>query len=99
VLILTYGAILVFSLVTHKQLFVGGEADVCDAENCERPWPVSGSGHFARATIAVAWVSEFLVGAVEAAQHSLGVTETLSASYRAIVGNAAEHSNGDSPWR
>ena len=29
------------------------------------------------ATVAVAWVSEFLVGAVEAAQHSLGVTETF----------------------
>jgi len=94
VLILTYGAILVFSLVTHKQLFVGGEADVSEEENCERPWPVSKAvGILLGATMAVAWVSEFLVGAVEAAQHSLGVTETfVGVIIVAIVGNAAEHS-------
>ncbi|HEY8838888.1 MAG TPA: cation transporter, partial [Dehalococcoidia bacterium] len=45
------------------------------------------------ATGTVAWVSEFLVGAVEAAQHSLGVTETfVGVIIVAIVGNAAEHS-------
>jgi Ca2+:H+ antiporter len=38
-------------------------------------------------------VSEFLVGAVEAAQHTLGVTETfVGVIIVAIVGNAAEHS-------
>ena len=101
VLIATYGAILVFSLVTHKQLFVGGEADIADSDpqtpddpHAEKPWPVAKAvGVLLVATLAVAWVSEFLVGAVEAAQHSLGVTETfVGVIIVAIVGNAAEHS-------
>ncbi len=100
VLIATYGAILIFSLVTHKQLFVGGEADIADTnaqaaeEHAEKPWSVGKAvGVLLVATLAVAWVSEFLVGAVEAAQHSLGVTEVfVGVIIVAIVGNAAEHS-------
>jgi Ca2+:H+ antiporter len=100
VLIGTYAAILIFSLVTHKQLFAGGEADIVDdpkaaaAEHAEKPWPVGRAVMVLLiATVAVAWVSEFLVGAVEAAQHSLGVTETfVGVIIVAIVGNAAEHS-------
>lgn len=98
ILIATYGAILLFSLVTHKQLFVGGEADIgreADADDeHEDPWPVGKAvAVLLGATVAVAWVSEFLVGAVEAAQHSLGVTETfVGVIIVAIVGNAAEHS-------
>jgi Ca2+:H+ antiporter len=98
VLIATYGAMLVFSLVTHKQLFVGGEADLAttgnDADAHQAIWPVGKAvGVLLGATIAVAWVSEFLVGAVEAAQHSLGVTEVfVGVIIVAIVGNAAEHS-------
>jgi Ca2+:H+ antiporter len=101
VLIATYGAILVFSLVTHKQLFVGGEADIADTDPATMhdndgaaPWPVGKAvAILFIATCAVAWVSEFLVGAVEAAQHSLGVTEVfVGVIIVAIVGNAAEHS-------
>jgi Ca2+:H+ antiporter len=97
VLLATYGAMLVFSLVTHKQLFVGqdsaGGADDEDA-HAEKPWPVGRAvGVLLGATALVAWVSEFLVGAVEAAQHSLGVTETfVGVIIVAVVGNAAEHS-------
>jgi Ca2+:H+ antiporter len=98
VLIATYGAMLWFSLVTHKQLFVGGEADIGDkadpADEHEDPWPVGKAvAVLLGATFAVAWVSEFLVGAVEAARHSLGVTEVfVGVIIVAIVGNAAEHS-------
>jgi Ca2+:H+ antiporter len=99
VLIATYGAILLFSLVTHKQLFVGGEADIDDTPGANtddhaKPWSIGKSiGVLVAATVAVAWVSEFLVGAVEAAQHSLGVTEVfVGVIIVAIVGNAAEHS-------
>lgn len=100
VLIGTYVAILLFSLVTHKQLFAGGEADIVDdpkaaaAAHAEKPWSVARAVTVLLvATGAVAWVSEFLVGAVEAAQHSLGVTETfVGVIIVAIVGNAAEHS-------
>src|SRR5438045_5635385 len=66
VLIATYGAILLFSLVTHKQLFVGGEANSADddtAGQTEKPWSVAkAAGVLLGATLAVAWVSEFLVG-------------------------------------
>jgi Ca2+:H+ antiporter len=101
VLIATYGAILVFSLVTHRQLFAGGEADIGedttpgeDDTDKEKPWSVAKAATVLLvATIAVAWVSEFLVGAVEEARHSLGVTETfVGVIIVAIVGNAAEHS-------
>ncbi len=101
VLIATYGAMLIFSLITHKQLFVGGEADIGDDKvgneddaHTEAPWSVGKAvGVLFGATVMVAWVSEFLVGAVEAAQHSLGVTEVfVGVIIVAIVGNAAEHS-------
>jgi Ca2+:H+ antiporter len=98
VLLATYIAMLVFSLVTHKQLFVGGEADIgtkADAsDDHEDPWPIGKAVVVLLvATLAVAWVSEFLVGAVEAARHSLGVTEVfVGVIIVAIVGNAAEHS-------
>jgi Ca2+:H+ antiporter len=105
VLLATYGAMLVFSLVTHKQLFVGGEANGgsgaphaakqnSDNDDHDAVWPVGQAvAVLAGATVAVAWISEFLVGAVEAAQRSLGVTEVfVGIIIVAIVGNAAEHS-------
>jgi Ca2+:H+ antiporter len=96
ILIGTYGAMLVFSLVTHKQLFVGGEADLTGdaAVSHDAIWSVGKAvGVLLGATLTVAWMSEFLVGAVEAAQHSLGVTEVfVGVIIVAIVGNAAEHS-------
>src|SRR5438067_7438677 len=79
----TYGAMLLFSLVTHKQLFVGGEADIgaqndpAEDDHAE-PWTVAKAATILIvATAAVAWLSEFLVGAVEAARQSLGVTEVF----------------------
>ncbi len=98
VLLATYGAMLWFSLVTHKQLFVGGDADIGakadEADDHEDPWPVAKAvAVLLLATFGVAWLSEFLVGAVEAARHSLGVTEVfVGVIIVAIVGNAAEHS-------
>jgi Ca2+:H+ antiporter len=94
VLLATYGAILLFSLVTHKQLFGAGETDQRRAGDESDRWSVRKAvGVLLVATLAVAWVSEFLVGAVEAAQHSLGVTEVfVGVIIVAIVGNAAEHS-------
>jgi Ca2+:H+ antiporter len=93
VLLATYGAMLAFSLVTHRQLFVGGN-DTVPGEKAAPHWAVKKSVVVLLvATLAVAWLSEFLVGAVEAAQQSLGVTETfVGVIIVAIVGNAAEHS-------
>jgi Ca2+:H+ antiporter len=98
VLIATYGAMLLFTLVTHKQLFIGGDADIGTKHDPEddhaEPWSIGKAvAVLVVATLAVAWVSEFLVGAVEAARHSLGVTEVfVGVIIVAIVGNAAEHS-------
>lgn len=106
ILLATYAAMLVFSLVTHRQLFVGSGAApetgsrptsaASDEDNDahEAVWLVRRAiAVLLGATLLVAWLSEFLVGAVEAAQHSLGVTETfVGVIIVAIVGNAAEHS-------
>jgi Ca2+:H+ antiporter len=96
ILLATYGAMLVFSLGTHRQLFAGGSADAPRAsdEPAEAAWPVGRAiSVLIVATLAVAWISEFLVGSVEAAQHSLGVSETfVGVIIVAVVGNAAEHS-------
>ena len=92
ILLASYGAMLAFTLITHRELFSGGAGAA--AAKAEAEW----SGRKAvivlvGATALVAWLSEFLVGAVEAARTSLGVTETfIGVIVVAIVGNAAEHS-------
>ncbi|HEY4245607.1 MAG TPA: calcium/proton exchanger [Lacunisphaera sp.] len=93
VLLLSYVALLIFSLVTHSDLF-SGEQDKPSGEKEEHVWPVSRAViTLLIATGAVAWVSEFLVGAVEAARSSFGITETfVGVIVIAIIGNAAEHS-------
>lgn len=93
VLLATYVALLIFSLVTHRQLYAGVPDETAHAHDAA-PWPVRRAVVVLLvATVAVAWVSEFLVGAVEAARHSLGVTETfVGIIIVAVVGNAAEHS-------
>ncbi len=101
VLFVTYALTLVFSLITHKRLFVGEQApegaheDVGAVLEHENPWSIGKSvGVLVVATAFVALVSEFLVGAVEAARVSLGLTEVfVGVIVVAIVGNAAEHSS------
>ncbi len=99
VLFLTYFLSLLFHLVTHRELFEGnaptGQAD-------EPPWPLWQSiTALAVATAFVAWLSEFLVGSIEAARHTLGLTETfVGVVVIAFVGNAAEHSTAVwSAWK
>ena len=101
VLFITYLFTLYFSLVTHKELFVG-EAMQGAAQEVGREAEKSGD-HWSRrksimvlliATAFVALISEFLVGAVEAARGSLGFTEVfVGVIVVAIIGNAAEHSS------
>jgi Ca2+:H+ antiporter len=98
ILLGTYVAMLIFSLVTHRQLFVGRVDESSEsadaADNAQNRWSVRKAiSVLLGATIMIAWMSEFLVGAVEAARHSLGVSETfVGVIIVAIVGNAAEHS-------
>jgi Ca2+:H+ antiporter len=99
-LLVTYAATLFFSLKTHKQLFLGkqGMSEVAkehDAEHKETHWSLKKSAFILFvATAFVALISEFLVGAVEDARTSLGLTEVfVGVIVVAIIGNAAEHSS------
>lgn len=93
VLLLTYLASLLFSLVTHKKLFEGPEETApAHAEEPHQPLSQAILMLFV-ATVLVSVVSEFLVGSIEAARLSLGFSETfVGVIVVAIVGNAAEHS-------
>jgi Ca2+:H+ antiporter len=90
VLLLAYTAHLTFSLYTHKQLFAGEPP----AQGRTGEWSLKKSVLvLAGVTALIAWVSEILVGSVEAAATSLGMTRVfLGVIVVAIVGNAAEHS-------
>ena len=93
VLFATYLLSLIFSLHTHRHLYVGATAVAT------RP-AAAPAGHTRRAvvtlvvaTVLVAWMSEVLVGTVEEASHALGLTRVfVGVVVVAIVGNAAEHS-------
>ncbi len=93
VLFATYFVSLPFYLITHKGLFAGSVvAEECEPEERKHSiWP--SIALLAFATLLVAFLSEFLVGAISAAQQSLGLTETfVGVVILAIIGNAAEHS-------
>ena len=98
VLLASYGALLLFSLVTHRSLFSGeAEKPAPSSAKAETPgenWSVwRAVTVLVGATALVAWMSEFLVGAVESARASFGITETfVGVIVIAVIGNAAEHS-------
>ncbi|MBA3609214.1 MAG: calcium/proton exchanger, partial [Chthoniobacterales bacterium] len=91
VLFLTYFCMLFFHLFTHRELFAG-PAD--EKESAEGHWPLWQSfTALGVATAFIALLSEFLVGSIESARHSLGLTEMfVGVVVVALVGNAAEHS-------
>ena len=107
VLFLTYALTLVFSLVTHRELFGGDDSKAVARvageertrmeaeEGAHAPWSVGKAvGVLVGATAFVALISEFLVGAIERARESLGLTEVfVGVIVVAIIGNAAEHSS------
>jgi len=83
---------LVFSLKTHRHLFVGAPAE--SHEHDERPWPLRRAiGALTLVTVAIAVMSELLVGAIQPAAEGLGMTQLfVGVILVALVGNAAEHS-------
>jgi len=86
VLFVTYGISLLFTLRTHRQLY-GNEGPSKSGNGSARPYIV-----LAGATIAVAVVSEILVGSVTAAARQLGMTKLfVGVVIVAFIGNAAEH--------
>jgi Ca2+:H+ antiporter len=94
VLFLTYILSLVFSLRTHKHLYVGEATQEGNEALGVESWSQEKSVLvLLMATAFVALMSEFLVGAVEHTAHDLGMTDVfIGVILVAIVGNAAEHS-------
>jgi Ca2+:H+ antiporter len=96
VLLATYAASLLFSLRTHKRLFEGAPAEAGSVGHGGGPsWSLRRSlGTLLGATAAVAWISEILVGSVEAAAEKLGMSELfVGVVVVAVIGNAAENSS------
>jgi Ca2+:H+ antiporter len=94
VLFVTYACMLGFELVTHKQLYAGDPQDGGEDWKETNGWSRSKSVIvLVIATSLVALMSEFLVGAVEAARAALGFSEVfVGVIVIAVIGNAAEHS-------
>jgi Ca2+:H+ antiporter len=94
VLLLTYGASLVFSLKSHKHLFACEGEDAAMELEHGRPWSVRTSLLVLLASAALTgWLSEFLVHAVNAAGETLRLGKVfMGVVVVAAVGNAAEHS-------
>lgn len=81
-----------FSLKTHRHLYVGGghgdEAGATAPSSILKP-----SLLLAAATVLIAVLSEFLVGAIQPAAERMGLTQVfVGVILVAIIGNAAEHS-------
>jgi Ca2+:H+ antiporter len=91
VLMITYAFGLLFTLRTHKEYFTGGHEE--SAEHGPA-WSVGKSmAVLAVSTAAVGWISEILVGSVNEAAKSLGMTSIfVGVIVVGVIGNAAEHS-------
>lgn len=89
-LIIAYGLSLLFSLKTHRELFVSSMSDA--AEEGEEPWPIRlALATLAGVTILVALVSEVFVESVQIAAESFGMTPAfVGFIVVAMVGGAAE---------
>jgi Ca2+:H+ antiporter len=94
VLLAVYVLFLIFSLITHKALFVGSVAHEIESGG-PPPWPLHKAlAILAAATAAIAWISEILVGAIEPTAHAVGLGNVFVGVFVvAILGNAAEHAS------
>jgi Ca2+:H+ antiporter len=88
-MIIAYVSSLLFSLYTHKHLYTQDVAEV------EAKWSKTKSITILFiSTIAVAFMSEILVGSIEPLVVSLGWSELfIGVIFVAIIGNAAEHAS------
>lgn len=95
VLLICYALSLLFSLHTHKQLFIGAAAEAAQVGDVgHAKWSLGKSlGVLGVSTALIAWVSEILVGSIAQAAKSFGMTSVfVGVIVVAIIGNAAEHS-------
>ena len=96
VLIIVYVANLVYSLVTHRDVFADREEDHETATppvDHGPPWPMwKILGILVGATVITALEAELVSGALESTSEALGVTTFfLGVTVLAVVGNAAEY--------
>ena len=88
-MIVAYLANLFFSIFTHKHLYLSEVGEI------ESEWSLKkGIAVLFGATIAVAWMSNMLVGTISVMAQSMGWTDIfIGVVLVAIVGNAAEHTS------
>jgi Ca2+:H+ antiporter len=99
VLLFVYAANLVYTFVTHRDVFSTEEEDGDESagsgqvENAVSPWPIWKSvAVLLGATAALAWEAEIVSGALTSAAGSLGVTTFfLGVIVLAVIGNASEY--------
>ncbi len=89
VLVGMYGANLLFSLHTHKHLYLE------EAGRFEPRWGTArAAGTLLAATLAVGWVSDILVKTIEPLAERLGWTQLfIGVIVIAVIGNAGEHAS------
>ena len=94
VLMVTYIASLFFTLRTHRHLYMGDAGETAREGAFEDHPPIGTAvGMLVLATIGVALMAEFLVGAAQHTAETLGWSEVfVGVIVVAIIGNAAEHS-------
>ena len=92
VLILVYIANLVYTLMTHRDVFAYAEDDVQQHDHHE-PWPIwKAMTVLAAATLVTAFEAEMISGALESTAAQLGLSEFfLGIILLAVIGNAAEY--------
>ncbi|KAB2616525.1 vacuolar cation/proton exchanger 3-like [Pyrus ussuriensis x Pyrus communis] len=93
-MIIAYVAYIFFQLKTHRQLFESQEEDEDEDKDGEKAvigfW--SAFSWLVGMTIIIALLSEYVVGTIEAASNSWGISVNfISIILLPIVGNAAEH--------
>ena len=93
VLILVYVANLIYTLVTHRDVFAFPEGDAHETAAPHGPWPIwKALTLLAVATAVTAYEAEMISGALEATAAQLGLSEFfLGIILLAVVGNAAEY--------
>jgi Ca2+:H+ antiporter len=93
VLILVYVANLIYTLVTHRDVFAFPEGDAHETAAHHAPWPIwKALALLAVATAVTAYEAEMISGALEATAAQLGLSEFfLGIILLAVIGNAAEY--------
>ena len=92
-LLVVYCMFLLFSLWTHPSFFRG--SNLSKDNTRAQSWSLSRSvAVLAVCTVAIAWLSEILVGTIEPTSHALGLSDIFVGVFVvAILGNAAEHAS------